>query len=56
MPLTVGGGDIPVVTDKHGAVDKTLHTLIGGGVPSEPAEGKASLVAEASESWVKVRA
>lgn len=42
--LIVGGGDILVVVDKYGIVDKVFYILIGGGVFLEFLEGKILLV------------
>lgn len=42
VTLTAGGGDLAVVAIKSGPSDKTSYTLIGGGVLSEPSEGKES--------------
>lgn len=41
--ITTGGGDLVVVANTSGHGDKTIYTLIGGGVLSEPSEGKESL-------------
>lgn len=50
MPITAGGGDLVLVACNSGPLeDGPLYTLIGGGVLSEPSEGKESFGSKASE-------
>lgn len=51
--LIVGGGDMFVVIDKYGIVDKVFYILIGGGVFFEFLEGKKLLVVVMFEECVK---